>query len=950
MADASNPVMSADRLTLKQLKESAVQLERQNLSKLRELLETTDRVYLPVGEQIIPDELVEDYLKTLLERMENKTKIENGELSLSFLKTRGEMQASELEFNNKKIHPAQTNIKKSIVTTVRQFGQIVPPGKDIIRSVLRFVDFEVVQETVESIVYSLGTAEGFSKRLKMLCDRKAVISLGKHGGRRGAGKVLSKVLPLKTELPDWHDFEQLLELVKVTKSAGAGAPYWKPKSAALEECVFGVLPLIVDAINAGTLNDLYKKDPELFLCECKNKKDRYKVGQLREKTRPYFAYPFHWSLLFSMLCQPFVTALHIFTTDPDSVNAYGYSYAHGGGNAFVEYMKNVGEKECKYVVYGDDIDIYYKRKGILYRVSPDCVQMDGSVDYDTVSLAVDYVLKSYEVKWGKSSFWKVVGAWWKVFATSPEFLVHGTTVYTKGSKNGLCSGVTGTTYFDNVKAILAYEDLRNVMSSDADIFFNPTRATLYLKQHHGLEIKTGTWHVTEVHFTDELGPLNENKFLGTRISKRYNGEGEMVYTPSLTVKEWMVNVLVPREELGFKGSETAKQRIRFDRARGLLVTGAIFEEPVKNALYDYINRLPSLALAMRVQDGGGMGMTPTDQHLVIGEDFMYPSSEGVPTEEWVTSLYGDPEVKGEWLTLFPDIFDDLGLFRKNKKKMGTYKEVLVEGVQTLQYEESPYFQPGGLEEEELELPNFNASTSFAKAVSPLKQKPETHKPSFRDAVRNLEEEIADRKIVSVKVLENEMGRTVAPIVVQSEKLHVVEGKVMAKTVAMPGDLNISGVVYLVPGTLHVHPKVLVKYKYVEQSVQANATAWVKNFIQVNNITMRYETLKEGPSHLLGVKVHLYFNEEIVATVETQRAKEAKLLLTKAAYLGLRWLASHFVIPTVDPLGKEAEPPGMTLSMPFREKELPEGLIGNWSIMSEPEELAAFSAASGVKEV
>jgi hypothetical protein len=73
-------------------------------------------------------------------------------------------------------------------------------------------------------------------------------------------------------------------------------PYWKDKAFAQEEMMGGVMPLLVEALKkedwVKTCAELRSQYSELFLCELKNKLDRYEVGKLKEKCRPYLAMPF----------------------------------------------------------------------------------------------------------------------------------------------------------------------------------------------------------------------------------------------------------------------------------------------------------------------------------------------------------------------------------------------------------------------------------------------------------------------------------------------------------------------------------------------------------------------------------------------------------------------------------------------------------------------------------
>lgn len=603
----------------------------------------------------------------------------------------------------------------------------------------------------------------------------------------------------------------------------------------------------------------------------------------------------------------------------------------------VNYMRGIREGEMKYIVYGDDCDIYYRHKKTLYRISPDCVQMDGSVEYDTISLTVDYVYYCYKKKWGPSPFWKTICGWWKKMASQPEFIIHGTTVYTKPTKDGMCSGVTGTTLFDCVKAVLAYATYVDEVAIDPRLPFDEKKSVEYFRRVHGLEIKEGTWKPTAVDEEMEVvqGVPNENKFLGVRLEIALDGDGEIAFVPSLTSEEWLLNVLVPREPPG-NNKELGKNRTRFDRARGLLVTGAIFQEQIRSVINDIINNLPGEALAMRVIDGQGKGMVPTDQHLVIGSEFCYPSSEGVPTLEWVVSLYAEEQQRGEWEYIYPQLQEELEEYKKLRKRMGNFTLTVREGISTLSYTESPYFADE-MDEEDLELPSYEAHTSFAVFKPAQAAKIITHKPSQRDATKDVEKMVEQQHVVFKSQLDVQLGRDTKSIVEASPNLKFVGDRITDVNYREPELIEPMGTLFVVtPGKLWVFSERLFLRKYVQMSQQSNATAWMKLYARHERVRVEYEITKLEPKHLPGVEVTLMFDEKPVALAKSATSKDARLLLNKATYLVLRYLAAHSLIPSVNEVGKEVDPPSTTLTLPMGESELPPHAQQSWNLRMEAE--------------
>lgn len=258
--------------------------------------------------------------------------------------------------------------------------------------------------------------------------------------------------------------------------------------------VFMVLEKCVSAIKEGTLDDLLKEQPELFVFECKNKEDRYDVAKLDDKTRPYFNPPAHWGLLASFLHQSMSAALYKVGCGFSTWNAYGWSAAHGGITKLVDEVRSRfknGDRVWGYV-YGDDGDLYFSVGGFLYRVSPDVKQMDSCVDFDTVKLTYAYILHCFTKKWGRNNFWVSVVKVLLEIMEKPRILVSGNQLYTK-ERDGLMSGVVGTTLFDTVKSAIAYSSLLEEHVQDPTKLLDPEYVTRWMLESHGLVIKEGTW-------------------------------------------------------------------------------------------------------------------------------------------------------------------------------------------------------------------------------------------------------------------------------------------------------------------------------------------------------------------------------------------------------------------------------------------------------------------------
>lgn len=477
-------------------------------------------------------------------------------------------------------------------------------------------------------------------------------------------------------LPDWHDVDELFAQVKLTASSGAGAPYWVSTKDAMASMLGAVLPLVLEHIEAGTLGKLAKEQPELFLTELKNKTDRYAMDEVRRKTRPYVCQGKHFSFLFSCVTQPMCHALETWDRT-DTLNAYGWSMAKGGINRVYERVKQLQEialakrtTQFKIGLYGDDAKLFMCRKdGKVFAVDPDFKQMDGSVDYDTIQGVIKWISNMYTEQHGESPLWDRVLSLMAVMASHPDMIVNGTVIYNK-QKDGLLSGAVGTTLFDTAKSALAYADLIEQLEADNTMFFDGESVTKWMLRKHGLVVKPGTWSPEELDMTPRNNEYwTMNKFLGMRfLWQEYEVDGTVKHTlvPSLNEDEWLELLLHPRDDINTVGkslSDVAKQRQSLDRARGYLVTGAVFEPAIRDVLFKAIDMVPAVAVLMAVASGGGKGEGP-ELFQVVGEDFSYPTSEGVPNKRWITMLYSnDVPDPADWKPIFPTLHEKIMLSR-----------------------------------------------------------------------------------------------------------------------------------------------------------------------------------------------------------------------------------------------------------------------------------------------
>lgn len=672
--------------------------KRQDLAYLAALAKDAERVRLeePEGRGLTGDQLSKELssVRAQVDVVVSPAK----EMDLSFLeKVSSGWPVSGLQFQGIPVHPPGVSQKGGSSSASRVFGgSRRDPG--LILKALEFYHPDIVVDAMSSYVYTAGQADGFVKRLKEQTTRacvsvKSYAPAGKYNDTQLIAR-LSRLLPIDGEkLTDWsRDVDELFDEITTSKVSTAGAPYWKKKPDAVVEMMHAVMPLVYEALQTGTVDELQVQEPELFLSEVRNKVDRYDPKKLSDKCRPYFSCPFHWQALFSMLSQPFTHAMRKFHEVDGCANAYGFSWANGGGKRVRDFGSGVGELGTKmgrprFYCYGDDTDLFFRKGGVLYRVSPDFRQMDGSVDRDLVEVVIKYILNCYfkeGERWESPEelketyqFWRNVGKVWVEFATNPHFLVDGPTVYRKKSKDGLMTGVVGTTLFDTAKSALAYEAfVEQVHDFKRFELLHEAPATKFFKTL-GLTIKEGTWNPTPVREDPAVGELfNDNKFLGVQLVWE-QGPEEAEPVPYLPIEDWLKLLMVPRDDplqFGKKAeSQLSINRRRFDRARGYLITGAFSNDAARRLCNALLNEVDPVAILMAVQADGGHGEKPEAGH-VCGEEFTFPTSDGVPSELWCRNLYLSEGNKFEedlapWVPVFPGLVGKVAEWRMNQRKM-----------------------------------------------------------------------------------------------------------------------------------------------------------------------------------------------------------------------------------------------------------------------------------------
>lgn len=690
--DASNPIVDSSKRKVRDLISDVVIRRRQDLKYLTTLVSGSPRAFLASR---IRRDLGDEVFESELERFESlippvdRTPLTPADLE--FLDTRPGFPVSGLMLQGEPIHTPGVHQAKGLVSTNRVFGG-AQVDREFVRRMLAFRPLAEFQESLTH-VYTRGTAKGFAARLKELTGRKipqiaTALQLKESRVRARLYQLLPVDLSvLESRSVTWHsDLAEQLDEITLSAKSGAGPPYWVQKPQALKPLLECVLPLLHKAISEGKTGELFREQPELFLGEVKNKLDRYDKTKLDDKTRPYFSLPFHFQVLFSMMSQPFTEAMTLFHEGMGS-NAYGFSWAHGGGAKLVEWAK-----ECKdlsrggkprFCAYGDDTDIYYRKGGKLYRISPDFRQMDGSVDAQVIHVAIDYTYEVLAAAWGENPFFRQVAELWKDFATQPSFLIHGSDVYQKRQVDGLMTGVVGTTLFDTAKSVLAYDAWTSEIEFGNHELLKEGAATHFFQSKFGLVVKPGTWKpvlVQEEPIPDQL--FAETKFLGMYMMW-VQGPEKVEPVPYLPDEDWTNLIMTPRDDPETfkrgrpKDSQIIISRKWYDRMRGYMVTGAFSNPLIQEWIHGFVNTLDPVSIVMSVQACGGKGTKPDS--VFMPADFEFPDSAGFPSQRWCENLYFSADNQwpdGEWLQLFPALADKLEEFRQNHKPLRPVMAVL----------------------------------------------------------------------------------------------------------------------------------------------------------------------------------------------------------------------------------------------------------------------------------
>lgn len=463
-----------------------------------------------------------------------------------------------------------------------------------------------------------------------------------------------------------------------------------------------------------------------------------------------------------------------------------------------EWMTRTPRNTAKVCCYGDDTRIVYRtRDGRLYCIDPDFTQMDGSVDQELVRQVIDVVKKSLFARWGDNSLWSKICDWWLWFAINPIFMVQGKRAWQKKREHGLMTGVPGTTLFDTCKSIISWESLIHKLNGNNELekLLDKKFVAEYMLRECGLEIKEGTYEPEICKETvDEIasnnGFLCSHKFLGVQIQKR-TYKGQDVYIPYVPEDEILAQILSPKDNplIMKRMSIWAKQRLEFDRCRGVYITSAFAHDRATSLLHNIVNSLPGGPILMATQFEKGQ-----PPETILLPEFQFPNSSGFPNYDFVMKLYGEFEEEGEFPPLFTnltrDVSEAIGSLRLAKLSLKPPDAHGVRDVCVKEAEPRSYDLPGLLDSNKdhpVKKPNLpvpNKYTTTVRVEDGKPGKPEIF-PNLEQSLCRLAAEVeACDEVLELKDIERRLGLSpdLVKRALRKSKLYCADGLVSTKPI------------------------------------------------------------------------------------------------------------------------------------------------------------------------
>lgn len=302
------------------------------------------------------------------------------------------------------------------------------------------------------------------------------------------------------------DYDRLIENVVISEESSAGPFYFNYKDReALKKGDPRAMTQMCKSLRdiekmwkqGRTYSEMYAQRPDLFVCQLKPKTDKYTYVEWlgREldddetnanrnlmKTRPYFNFPFHLTIVFSSIAQWFGNMMENFQEDRFSTSMIGMKFTGGGTRKLMQWIQlppeNVG---VNILAYGDDAVYRFQyprmehtEDGDGYNflgyetliICPDVRGMDFTLNYHDVlcmKKLIEHIISCVGiaselenmVDFVFPGIWKFYLDLWIESAIYTPVMFHGPMIFQFHA--GLRSGIPGTTYFDQIKSLIIYK-------------------------------------------------------------------------------------------------------------------------------------------------------------------------------------------------------------------------------------------------------------------------------------------------------------------------------------------------------------------------------------------------------------------------------------------------------------------------------------------------------------
>lgn len=419
--------------------------------------------------------------------------------------------------------------------------------------------------------------------------------------------------------------DSFIESVEVNINANSGYPRQQMKQSI-------IVPMYADAIEVwnaiaqGRLSKDMQERPEYYLVQLKNKMDRYKRDEVAKKIRPYYVYPGHLALLYSMVIQNLASTFQTFDKKSSSNLAIGFSWNYGGGQRLYDWI-NTRTELFNWISFSDDaLWVIVLPNGEKWILCPDVVHMDMSLQNSIGTQFYEAVTGVFGTEMGPT--------WQGVFrlncVTAFQTTVNMGHALCYFLREMLHTGVPGTSYFDQFASMLVAEVvvpkvLKYLKANDRAGFKENVQKQL--KEDMGLEFKPATMKMYQF---KPGRPSYDFTFLGQTLTQVKGGK-EMEYVPKTPLESVFRGLVLPRRTY-----DTPTQRVSayMERYRGVIASGGMHYPELYEAVKFYYNSFRT------------GGYEPRSELVEVDGTIELPFADlEFPSLAWIFNLYLSPDNK-----------------------------------------------------------------------------------------------------------------------------------------------------------------------------------------------------------------------------------------------------------------------------------------------------------------